>query len=151
MQYNPDRIHHFSHKCTLYIIGFSNGEQFDSICLDHHWVKSVHIRSYSGPYFPAFGLNTERYGVSLRIQSKCGKIRTRITPNTDTFYAVYIYQLVESVESHGKYEGNTQLFNSSSVVCYIGSKRFIMRTNFIRPNKLRLAQKSFNIPGTVVA
>ena len=25
------------------------------------------------PHFPAFGLNTERYGVSLRIQSKCGK------------------------------------------------------------------------------
>ena len=31
----------------------------------------------SGPYFPAFGLNTERYFVSLRIQSECGKIRTR--------------------------------------------------------------------------
>ena len=31
----------------------------------------------SGRYFPAFGLNTERYEVSLRIQSKCGKIRTR--------------------------------------------------------------------------
>ena len=29
----------------------------------------------SGPYFPAFGLNTERY-LSLRIQSECGKIRT---------------------------------------------------------------------------
>ena len=26
--------------------------------------------------------------VSLRIQSKCGKIRTRKTPNTDTFHAV---------------------------------------------------------------
>ena len=38
---------------------------------------------------PAFGLNTERYGVSLGIQSKCGKIRTRITPNTSTFYAVF--------------------------------------------------------------
>ena len=48
-----------------------------------HCVKNVRIRSYSGPYFPAFGLNTERYGVSLRIQSECGKIRTRITPNTD--------------------------------------------------------------------
>ena len=24
-----------------------------------HCVKSVRIRSYSGPYFPAFGLNTE--------------------------------------------------------------------------------------------
>ena len=31
----------------------------------------------SGPYFPVFGLNTERYGVSLRIQSECWKIWTR--------------------------------------------------------------------------
>ena len=52
-----------------------------------HCVKSVHIRSYSGPYFRASGLNTERYGVSLHIQSECGKIRTRISPNTGTFYA----------------------------------------------------------------
>ena len=36
-------------------------------------------------YFPAFGLNTERYGVSLGIQSECWKIRMRITPNTDIF------------------------------------------------------------------
>ena len=34
-------------------------------------------RVISGPYFPAFELNTERYFVSLRIQSECGKIRTR--------------------------------------------------------------------------
>ena len=39
-----------------------------------HCVKSVHIQSFSGPYFPTFGLNTERYGVSLRIQSECGKL-----------------------------------------------------------------------------
>ena len=57
-------------------------------------MKSVHIRSYSGTNFPAFGLNTERYGVSLRIQSECGKIRTRITPNMDTFYAVILFWLV---------------------------------------------------------
>ena len=38
--------------------------------------------------FPAFGLNTEIYGVSLCIQSECEKIRTRETPNTDTFYAL---------------------------------------------------------------
>ena len=25
-----------------------------------HWEKSVRIRSFSGPYFPTFGLNTER-------------------------------------------------------------------------------------------
>ena len=29
------------------------------------------------PDFPAFGLNTERYGLSLRIQSECGKIREK--------------------------------------------------------------------------
>ena len=32
---------------------------------------------FSGPYFPAFWRNTERYSVSLSIQSKWGKIRTR--------------------------------------------------------------------------
>ena len=32
---------------------------------------------FSDPYFPAFGLNTESYGVSLGIQSECGKIRIR--------------------------------------------------------------------------
>ena len=31
------------------------------------------------------------YGVSLLIQSECGKIRTRITPNTDTFHAVKVF------------------------------------------------------------
>ena len=33
--------------------------------------------SFSVTYFPVFGLNTERYSVSLCIQSKCGKIRTK--------------------------------------------------------------------------
>ena len=54
----------------------------------NHCVKSVRIRSCSGLYFHAFGLNAERCGVSLPIQSECGNIRTRITLNTDTFYAV---------------------------------------------------------------
>ena len=43
----------------------------------------------SVPHFPAFGLNAERYRVSLRIQSECGKMRTRITPNMDNFRAVF--------------------------------------------------------------
>ena len=61
-----------------------------------HCVKSVRIRSYSGPYFPTFGLNTERYGVSLPIQCEYGKMRTRITPNTDTFHAVIFRTLAYS-------------------------------------------------------
>ena len=41
-------------------------------------MKSVHvrIRSFSGSYFPAFGVNTEGYSVSFCIQSKyCLQIR----------------------------------------------------------------------------
>ena len=53
-----------------------------------HCVKSVRIRSFSGTYFPAFGLNTGTYSISLRIPSECAKIGTRNTEiqnlNTDT-------------------------------------------------------------------
>ena len=55
---------------------------------NNHCLKSVRIRSYSGPYFLAFGVNMERYGAFFHIQSECGKIRTRITPNADTFHLV---------------------------------------------------------------
>ena len=41
-----------------------------------HCVKSVHIRTFSGPNFPAFGLKTEIYSLNLRIQPECGKIRS---------------------------------------------------------------------------
>ena len=83
----------FSHETITLSLKFSHKHFCAKVCYLKnlciiHCVKSVHIRSYSGQYFPAFGLNTERYYVSLRIQSKCGKIRTRITPNTDSFYGV---------------------------------------------------------------
>ena len=55
----------------------------------YHCVKSVRIRSYSDPHLSGFGLNTERYSISPRIESECGKMWTRINPNADTFYAVY--------------------------------------------------------------
>ena len=63
-----------------YLVFFSNA---------FHYVKSVHIRSFSSPFFHAFGLNTERYRVPLRIQFKCGKIQARKTPNTDIFHVVF--------------------------------------------------------------
>ena len=45
-------------------------------------MKSVQIQNFSGLYFPAFGLNKEIYGVSVRIQNKCKKI-------TDWKFSVY--------------------------------------------------------------
>ena len=65
-----------------------------------HCVKSVHIGSFYRSYFlSAFGLNKERYGVFIRIQSEYGKTRTRKTPNTDIFHAV----LSISLEYQWKY------------------------------------------------
>ena len=63
----------------------------------YHCVKSVRIWRYSGPYFPPFRLNMERYGASLRIQSRYGKIWTRIIPNTDTFYRLFTQCILKEV------------------------------------------------------
>ena len=52
-----------------------------------HYVKSARNWSYSGLHFPHSD-RIRRDRLSLRIQFECGKMRTRITPNTDTFHAV---------------------------------------------------------------
>ena len=54
-------------------------QSFKKIMKDPYCVKSVHIWNFSGPYFPTFGVT---------IQSGCGKILSRKTPNTYTFHAV---------------------------------------------------------------
>ena len=87
-----------------------------------HCVKSVRIRSDSGPFFPAFELNTERYKVSLRFQSEYGKIRTRITWNTDTFHTVSFnkilsYRSATATEFRSRaedFERDFNVFNNSN-------------------------------------
>ena len=69
----------YYNKKTSFIVVEHLSSISDSCC-----VKSARIRSYSGPHFPTFALNMERYEVC--IQPKCGKMRTRITPNADTFH-----------------------------------------------------------------
>ena len=46
-------------------------------------LKNVRIWSYSGPYFPAFGLNTERYSPSI------SPYLVRMRENTDQNNSVY--------------------------------------------------------------
>ena len=48
-------------------------------------------RDFSGPYFPLFRLNTERYGVSLQIQSECRKIRTRSSVLGHFSHSVFLF------------------------------------------------------------
>ena len=54
-------------------------------------LHTIRIRNFSDLYSPAFGPNMKRYKVFLRIQSECRKMRTRKTPNMDTFHAVLVY------------------------------------------------------------
>ena len=68
----PDNLNYYTTISNSNVIFASNNQ-----C-----IKRLRVRSYSGPCFPAFRLNTER------MQSKCRKIRTRITRNTDAFQAV---------------------------------------------------------------
>ena len=74
-------------RIVIYFLLILPTDDFVSV---FHSVKSVRIRSFSDPYFPAFGPNTERYEVFFRIQFQCGNIRTRNTSNTDTFHAVFV-------------------------------------------------------------
>ena len=93
---------YYQHNSYLFVNGKADNKNVNfssQFCLGSHCVKSVHIRSYSGPYFPAFGLNTERYGVSFRIQSECRKIWARITPNMETFQTVSISNGFSNTES----------------------------------------------------
>ena len=70
--------------------GYASAQGLNQSMVYLYCVKSARIRSFSGLQFLVFGLNTERYSEPLHTQSECGKIRTRDTSNTNTFYAVHV-------------------------------------------------------------
>ena len=53
--------------------------------------------SYLELFWPAFSRIWTEYGVSLRIQSKCMKMRGRITPNRDAFHAVQDLKVIGKI------------------------------------------------------
>ena len=110
-----------------------------SICHSTHCVKSVRIWCYSCPHFPTFGLNTERYGVSLRIQSECGKIQTRKTRNTDTFHTD---KLCEQYSLESMTHSNTYCeFLQVDQKCKTANKLFI----HVKPFVLLWKSTSFSL------
>ena len=61
-----------------------------SVCIYN--VLSLHEKcSYLELFWSVFFRIRTEYG-ETHIHSECGKMRTRITPNTDTFYAAYSIQ-----------------------------------------------------------
>ena len=99
--------------------------------LDRHREKSVRIRSYSDPHFPAFGLITERYSEKVsyselfwsafsRIRTEYGEILRilRITPyslrmreNADRNNSEYGHVFRVSLRIQSKYEGSVRVLN----------------------------------------
>ena len=73
----------------------NNGEK-NSVLNSFHCVKSVRIQVILVRIFCI----SSAYSVSFRIQSECGKMRTRITANTDTFYAVKDNHEFDSGKKH---------------------------------------------------
>ena len=71
---------------------------------------------FSGPYFPAFGLNAERYEVSLVFSPNAGKYGPEKTPYLDTFHAVkgkviyllFVYSWLKNIKTI-IYKPNTKI------------------------------------------
>ena len=80
-------FHQISYTCRLdkilvtLLLSFINLQDNKKSGNKKHCVKIVRIWSDPGLHFPAFG---------LCILSECRKLRTRITLNTDNFYAVKV-------------------------------------------------------------
>ena len=74
----PWIVHLHQHvPISVYVKGvYASIESRTELWICFHCVKSVLIRSFSGPYFPTFRLNTERYRVTHRIQFEYVEIWT---------------------------------------------------------------------------
>ena len=83
------------------------------------------------------------FGVILvRIQSDCGKIRTRITPNTDTFYAVptlvFFFHLQQTRYIKGVYYDHQNVFG---FMCF----KIEIHFDIYKAKYVRLYSKDFSV------
>ena len=79
----------FIKKATIYLVKFSDFLLSFTMSLTQR--KNCPYSELFWCVFSRILLKTGRYSVSFCIQSKSGKIRTRITLNTENFYAVLMY------------------------------------------------------------
>ena len=66
-----------------------------TVLFPDEWLREKYGFS-SGPYFPAFGLNTDIYSINPRIQSKYWKIRIR----KNSVFGLFLYSGLLSWSSH---------------------------------------------------
>ena len=99
-----------------------------------HCVKSVCVRSYSGPQFPAFGLNMERYTVSLNTY-------LWITPNTDIFLRSVFFKLNKT---HKLFKSFSVLkFPSLSIPMFLRRIELRNQSNLMLSNLMQYLRKIY--------
>ena len=83
----PTKIFLFS---TTVFKAKNDGESVSSHFRSLHCVRRVRIRSFSGPHFSRIFPHSDwiRSPYSVRMRENLGKMRTRLTPNMDSLYAV---------------------------------------------------------------
>ena len=127
-------------------------------------VKSIRIQSYSNLHFPTFRLNTERYSVSLYIESAGGKMRIRTTPNTLTFYGLKMVGVyLKNLRNNGNKFPKSFFFSARFArgvfrtlskiwdgALFISSKQFLAGQLLSQP-KLHLIQPFVKILNTPLA
>ena len=102
--------------------------------------QQMKIIVFSGPYFPAFGLNTKRYGVFLHIQSECRKLRTRKNSVFGHFSRIGGDFILEELQK----QATSKISNSSSydrISAYFWSNTvFDLRKNVLTYVKIKVLE-----------
>ena len=97
-------------------------------------------------------IQSERYGVSLPIQSECWEIRTRITLNTGTFYAVFLRSAPEENTDNFLEYSNTKEINyylfESKVETYTKNDK---TTEYTRTTRVYMKEKICGIVEKLLA
>ena len=99
-----------------------------------HCIKSVQVQSFSGLYFPVFGLNTEIYGENLRIQYKYRKIRTRKKS---------VFGHISHSGTSGKYKSNYFQTKRNFYIEQLNLLQFLGSKNIINPRFVVVAIPSY--------
>ena len=99
-----------------------------------HCIKSVQVQSFSGLYFPVFGLNTEIYGENLRIQYKYRKIRTRKKS---------VFGHISHSGTSGKYKSNYFQTKRNFYIEQLNLLQFLGSKNIINPRFVAVAIPSY--------
>ena len=113
-------------------IGFSDFLKLCWKAINLRWFLENSILRKKCPYSELFWPVFSRIWTEYHIQSECGKIRTRITPNTDTFHTV---ANAESSSLHIQNRYKNSCCETSDLILFDRHRRGLLK--YVNVKKLR--------------